>query len=318
MQQESFQESSDYTQKYPKIANTPEYRQLLDSIETADLDKIIAFYNFAMMICAKRRTGKTVFMKDLLSRIYHRYKMCYLFSNTVELQFEVYDFIDEKYKFKGFQEDKLQEIYDKQEMYIKSQLPLKPKSMSESDYKKSLDHILLIFDDFIGDSKVRHSKTFNDLFILGRHLNIAVICLSQYYSSLGGISACARKNLDYCVSFFLDSESDQEHLVQDFMSKNGKKLGMQLYSDIATEEYQSVVICNNKTTRKYEEYVYKYIANPDTKKFKFRNAEDLKQSYSTLGDGPSYFYKIAIDKMNEEKQKKEKESKSQLTRKKRF
>lgn len=256
--------------RYKKISESEEYKKINIQNPT-DLSKVIDIKNFSMMICSKRRTGKSVFMKDLLSQIYQNYADCYIFSNTIEHQEAIYDFVQKEKKVKGYNEELLQEIYSKQEYYVKSQMAKRPKNVDEAEYKKGLDHIMLIFDDIISDTGVRKSKVFQNLFILGRHINLCVIVISQYYSSLGGISIVARKNLDYIVSFFLDSQSDKEHLIDDFMSKNDRKEGLQLYTDITTQEYQCIILCNSVNSTNYEDYVFKYTARLKVPKFEIAN-----------------------------------------------
>lgn len=253
--------------KYKNIADSEEYKNIKIQTPT-DLSKVFTIKNFSAMICAKRRTGKSVFMKDLLSQIHKNYADCYLFSMTIEYQKEVYEFVREENRILGFNEKLLQDIYDKQGLYIKKQLAKKPDNISEADYKAKLDHIMIIFDDIISDDGVRYSKVFKSLFILARHMNIAVICLSQYYSSTGGLSRVARTNLDYLVSFYLDSQSDKEHLVDDFMSKTSRKEGLQLYTDICTEEdHQAIILCNSVLSINYEDYVFRYVARLNVPKF---------------------------------------------------
>ncbi len=258
-----------------------------------------------MMICSKRRTGKTIYLKDLLSRIYKNYKKCYVFSGTVDYQKEPYDYIDDQHKINGYSESKLEEIWSQQEMYIKQSLLAKPKNMSESDYKNTLDHVLLIFDDIIDEEGFKGSKIFNRLFTKSRHLCFCTIAISQYYSSLGGISATARKNTDFITAFFLDCYSDQEHLVNDFMSKNSKQEGLQLYQDITNVPYQCIILCNHKTTRHYNEYVYKYIANPKPKKFFFKsdslNSNALSKNSSSI-DIVNPLYLLAFNVLNSNKE----------------
>lgn len=235
------------------------------------LAEIIEIPNFSMMICSKRRTGKSVFMKDLVSQIHGRYKKCYVFSKSLKFQGNMYNFTPEDCKIADFDEARLKSIWVEQEKYITEKTENfneAKEGISLTEYKKSLDHVLLILDDVIGSKGVRSSKVFDDLFILGRHLNLAVIVISQYYSSKGGISVIARKNLDYLVSFYLDTQTDKEHLVNDFISKRSKKEGLELYNKLTTErDYQCVIICNNVLSMDYNDYIYPYVANTDPPPF---------------------------------------------------
>jgi len=235
-----------------------------------NLSEIIKIPNFSMMICSKRRTGKSVFMRDLVSQIYDRYKSCYVFSKSLKFQNGMYDFCPEANRVDHFDEGVLKRIWSEQERYIteKTKNYNASKHGNFDDYKKSLDHVLIVLDDIIGDKGVRSSKVFDDLFILGRHLNLAVIAISQYYSSKGGYSVTARKNLDYIVSFYLDTQSDKVHLIDDFISKQSRKDGLALYNRLTTEKpFQCVIICNNVLSTNYDDYVFPYVAKTEVEPF---------------------------------------------------
>lgn len=246
------------------------------------LSEIIKIPNFSMMICSKRRTGKSVFMRDLVSQIYDRYKSCYVFSKSLKFQNDMYDFCPEENRVDHFDEGVLKRIWTEQERYIteKTKNFNAAKHGNFDDYKRSLDHVLIVLDDVIGDKGVRSSKVFDDLFILGRHLNLAVLVISQYYSSKGGISVTARKNLDYIVSFYLDTQTDKQHLVDDFISKQSRRDGLALYNRLTTEKpFQCIIICNNVLSTKYEDYVFPYVASLEVKPFVIDGKKRKKQNH---------------------------------------
>jgi hypothetical protein len=230
-------------------------------IKTFDVEKEMNnIKNFSAIICSKRRAGKSILLRDILSKIKNNYDRSYVFSNTAHLQPDLFDYIPEANNFYGLQTDILDKIYAKQEDYIL-------KEIKKGKDKKKLKHILLIFDDIISDRRIRTSQTFDKLFIESRHINICVILLTQYLSSKHGPNVLARRNVDFFFSFYPSSEGDKDLLVKEYLSVKSVKEGKKLLGDITLDHYNAVCIANYKVAREYEDYVYRYQAAMELRKF---------------------------------------------------
>ena len=104
--------------------------------------------NWAGIIVAKRRSGKTFLMKDLLHKTKDWYTGgCYVFSGTADVQKDMYDFVPEDNLFLGFQERKLRELWERQKERI-----LKLHAMKVP--KKEHPLMLIILDDIISYYRV--------------------------------------------------------------------------------------------------------------------------------------------------------------------
>lgn len=221
--------------------------------------------NFSMIISSKRRTGKSVFVKDICHQIKGWYNSAYLFSMTSDLQPDLYDFIPESNVYNSFNEDKLEEIWSIQEKLITA---LRAAKAPDSD----MPHILIILDDVISDTRVKKSEILNRLFVAGRHLKFAVIAISQTFTGFG---PTLRVNCDVSVAFYLDSQDNREAFAKQYLSTKNKNLGIMIFERITKEPYQCIVCLNCKTSSNPEDTIKTYTAKLKVPKFKI-SAQGLK------------------------------------------
>lgn len=225
-----------------------------DPIE--DLKGVIS-YN--ALIVAKSGSGKSVFVRDIISQTKHLYTETYVFCATANLQPALYDFVRKENIFLTFDEVKLQEIYNKQEAQI-------IRLMKSGVEKKDCPKILIILDDLISDPAVRKSKLLLKLYISGRHCVITTIFLTQ---TLNGIGPSMRKNVQLAIGYFLENEDDRKAFANSYLSTKTNRLGVMVFDRITKVPYQAVVILNHIVEKQSpENYVRQYIANPKVKDFK--------------------------------------------------
>jgi len=246
-----------------------------------DLIKNNGIIDFSMLIIAKRRSGKNVLLKDLISRIYQDYENIYLFSNTIDMPTnqELYDFIPKENKFLP-------------RIDIVNDLVTTQKS------NPNRPHIMFIFDDFINDKAVKNAKEFSDLFILGRHYSIAVIALSQSFSRKEVFGKTTRSNCDYIITFKPGSELDYSVLHEDYLSGiiiNNKPLTFNetvtLISKITSVAYRALIIDNTKTDGDLHSIIHSDVARIHIPKFISSQCPDNKGTTvksSQILDEPVY------------------------------
>ena len=226
--------------------------------------------NFAMAIYGQRRSGKSVILKDVLNKVKKWYKNAYLFSETIDDQPMLYNFIPKENRFNSFNQEAIRKLYEKQQGYVRREMDKNPKVD-----KTKLDHILIIFDDCINDTKFRSSEILNKIHVSGRHSCVANIVLSQYIGGSGGLNAVCRTNVDVVISLFLKGEYHRELLITQYLSMVNKKIGNQVYRALCSEEYHAIVIENYKTSQEYNEFVHWYLADPKVKDYMI--GENLEQ-----------------------------------------
>ena len=214
--------------------------------------------NFACTITSKRRTGKSVLLKDICHKIKGFYHQVYVFSMTSDLQPELYDFVDKKNIYSSFDEAKLQDIWNQQEKLITS---MKVAKVKDDD----MPHVLIIFDDIISDPKVRKSEILAKYAVAGRHIKLAYFILSQTFT---GVPPMIRTNVDIAIAFYLDSCDNREAYAKQYLSTKNTRLGIMLFERMTRKEYQAIVCLNFKTSQNPEDTVRKYTAKLKVPKFK--------------------------------------------------
>jgi len=219
-----------------------------------DMDKC---RNFSMCVCSKRRTGKSVLVKDICQRIHKWYHKAFVFSGTARLQPDLFSFVPKENIFDGFDEVKMQQIWDNQEKLV---LDMRRSNTPEDD----IPLILLIFDDIIDRPEVRRSQIFNRMAISARHIKMAFIVISQTFT---GINPVLRTNLDYAISFYLDSCDNIASYAKSYLSTKNARLGQMILENVTKKEYQAIVCMNNITSSNPEETVRTFTARLKVPKF---------------------------------------------------
>lgn len=230
---------------------------------------------FTMIMYAIRRSGKTHLLAEIVHTIRDRFEEVFLFSNTAKFDQLGYNYIPRKNRYTGFDQPALSRIINDQETKVQ----LKMKNPKNPNVK--IPRRLLIFDDVVNDSEIRHSDDFNFLFVLGRHLcgdpqqlskselgDFSIAVLSQSVGGRFGIPAVARRNVDCVVSFFGHAETDRELIATQYGSVINAKIGDAIVKHITKEKYVAAVFdISNVSARNYEDYVYRYKAKPKIPRF---------------------------------------------------
>jgi len=217
-------------------------------------------------------TGKTVLLKDILSKIGKNYKTSQinLFSRTAKLQ-ECYDFFPRGQLYDDYDEEIMTKIWNKQ--------------TEDHDKNKKTEPRLIILDDVIASPNYIRSKIINEMAFGARHLNILIILLSQYMVS---IKACVRNNIRIAFAFQLSSKREREKFIEQFLATETNGSGDMLYKKITGEKYQCIVVSNYKAGEAVENRVKKYTADPKAQvKFK----KEPKEKSILLGSEQFKIYK---------------------------
>ena len=156
---------------------------------------------FSGIIYGKRGTGKTHMLKHFLYENKKLFDECYLFSETAHLQPKEYNFLPKHHIYRGYDESKLNDIYDKQEKDVQEKLANKK--------EKYIKDIVIIFDDVISNEKIRHSQAFNGLYTKGRHYHITPIILTQSIGGQNSVPKIVRDNCDIVMGFNAANQVDR-------------------------------------------------------------------------------------------------------------
>lgn len=224
--------------------------------------------NFFAIAYGSRRTGKTHAISCLLESIKDRFDFAYLFSATAGLHEGDKDELDfamirPEAKFKGFDEDALQRIIDRQIAVMLHN------NKTESKRDRKPNTTLIIFDDFVHEKAVRYSKLFTELPVLGRHYGLSVICLSQGYSAVGssGLNPATRQNSDFTMTFLPRNVADIERIATWYLAKP-KLESMWFVKSVCQEKHCCLGIdLTQPHLTEFEDYCYSYIAPEKVPKY---------------------------------------------------
>lgn len=215
--------------------------------------------NFFVIYYGLRRCGKTTMLRHMLwemEEIIDKHKV-YLFSTTAEVSPEDYEYIPPKAKFHNVAEIEvdLSKILNEQKGKIKE--------FNENGGEEP-ESILIILDDCVSESSIRHSPSLNSLAVAGRHINISVVILSQVVSGSGSVPPIIRTQAD---SIFVvanpRSEKERGLLAEQYLTAakitNGKNKGLEVLAAVTDEQYRALVILTtDSSARRFEDYLFKY------------------------------------------------------------
>ena len=87
--------------------------------DTFDIAKDLEqFKSFNCIITSKTNSGKSVLMNDICYRIKDWYNSVYVFSMTSYLQPDLFTFVPKENIIRGFSEERLEEIWNRQERLV--------------------------------------------------------------------------------------------------------------------------------------------------------------------------------------------------------
>jgi hypothetical protein len=243
--------------------------------------------NFFMLIASKRRSGKTHLVRHILKPLHKRFDRAYLFSETAHLQADdPYDYIPSAHRYNHFDEDVIRGI-------LSAQANIKEQQKKFKESQRVQHHVLIILDDVITGPEIRRSQGLKSLATQGRHSDVSVICLSQTISAKSGFPSVIRDNVDIFICFTLHSVFNRETSAECYASIVNKKEGIKLINSITQEKPYQVAAFDLSITnvKKYEDYVFKYIAPADKgSKFVIGDENEKREAVKNMNDSSFLFH----------------------------
>ena len=223
---------------------------------------------FCIIVYGVRRTGKTHLVTQQCELLQDRFDFCYLFSQTADLhdnskEFANFEFIRDEAKFIGYDEEALIRIIDRQEAVLKHN------NKCKYQRDKKPNRTLLIFDDFVHDKRIRYSEIFTKLPVLGRHLEISCIFLTQGYSQVasGGLNKATRENADMIITFLPRNINNTERISEWYMTKE-KAENMWFIKSACEEKHRALAIdLSDPSATQFPEFCYTYLGPAELPKF---------------------------------------------------
>lgn len=167
----------------------------------------VAAYNlfrpgYTVIAYGPRRSGKSVFIRNLCQRMRHLFPEVVVFTMT-KSSAEYFSFMPYARVIEGFDEELMERLIDHQ-MEIKQ-------AMSRGEDVGN-PNLLVILDDCMAQG-LRYAKTLNRLFYNGRHSNITLIVSVQ---DVRGIAPSATINCDIACTFSLPDHRGRDTIREKF------------------------------------------------------------------------------------------------------
>ena len=208
-------------------------------------------------IIGKRRTGKSVLLKDIMYNFRYIPKGC-VFCATEGCNPYFRHFVPDMYISQEYNSSLLQKIFRKQGEII-----------NRDGGKNDKNNIFLIMDDMLADAQSwKKDRQIRELFLNGRHRNIFVLLTMQFVL---GITPDLRTNLDYIFIFKENILSNRKRIYENFAGFIPNFATFSKIMDQCTEDYACLVVNNNTNSNKLEDNIFWYKAEPDLPKFRCGN-----------------------------------------------
>jgi len=197
-----------------------------------------------IVFCSKRRSGKSVAIKDLTYSYFiksKKYRRIYVCCPTALLTKD-YNFIQEEFIYEEFNNEFLDMLIEVQ----KADIQQDPKGKNEC---------LLILDDIANSTDRRTIDLLGKIGAIGRHLKIAVLLATQNFKK--EISPIVRTNLDIMVVWKQNNLDNNKDILVQYLGGQDKEKGYSILNNVPSG-YRCMVIDNTKTENEFEDYVYHY------------------------------------------------------------
>lgn len=201
-------------------------------------------------IYGKRKSGKSVFIKDFLQYYKEFYPWYWVFTLT-QLNSFYASFIAENFIIPEFDAEMMEMIMERQKI---ARAKFEEQVM-KGDREKTNPRAVIIWDDYNG-SDIRYNNTLARYYYTGRHYQTLNLFAAQHITLT---PPAIRSNTDLVILFNSDYADSLEHYWRDFAGKMLKEQFYQLFRE-ATQEPHSFLAINNDPNCPYDKKFYKGMA----------------------------------------------------------
>lgn len=202
-----------------------------------------------IFIVAKRNSGKTILVKDILYHLGKRYPIAMVISPTEQLNRNFGNNVPPLFVHYKYSDELLGKLLERQQFVVKRY----------NDDPSINPNCVLVLDDCLGSlSEMRKDDNYRTIFVNGRHYKLDVIITSQYVLALTPLQ---RGNLDY---IFLLLDNNQSNIKKYYEQFGGVFDNFNQFKKIyqkLTENYGCMVINNKIRSSRIEDCVFYYKVN---------------------------------------------------------
>jgi hypothetical protein len=208
--------------------------------------------NNIIILCAKRRSGKSLLLRYLVKKSESQYKKIFVICPTEDINkfYQKDGFIPKTNIFKDYNEEWVERLL--------STMAKENEGLTEGKDNDKAKKVLLILDDCASDANFHALQSLKKLFTRGRHAFISLILTSQYPNHLPPV---CRTNADFICVGQLNEESVK--LISDeYRRLLTHQEFNKMYEDTTTD-YGFLIINNNSTKSKDINEIYRQIKTPE-------------------------------------------------------
>ena len=200
-----------------------------------------------MAVIARRGSGKSVFLIDLLYHLRNRFDFGIAFTTTTPMAQELAKYMPRACIFQDFNVDRIKTLMDQQEIFIARG---KPRNM------------FLLLDDCGFDTKSLNSLPMKELFMNGRHKRITFMCALQSPYSL---KPDMRQQIDTVVALREYQIANRRRLYEAFFGVVSSWHDFERLFTAFTDDYSALIVDQTKQTPDLTKVLfhYKAIQNPE-------------------------------------------------------
>lgn len=230
--------------------------------------------NFIMVVIGKRRSGKTVLLRDLMFRHRHRFDQVVALSNTEASKEAFMEYVPKCFIYPV----NIQHVIDTVNM---------ARTLREEGRPRE---ILLIMDDCMGQEKIFRHPIFQDIAYNGRNFNFTLVISLQYCMDL---PTNLRSQIDYCFAFQETNRANKRRLYEYFFGVFDNLPAFEKTLNQCTVNFEALVLDTTQNTGNLSDQVYYYKARMEIPTFRLGRTIYwiLDQKYRKTRHGTSSSYR---------------------------
>lgn len=210
----------------------------------------------AIVMIAKRGSGKSVLVREILLHFNKKLPMGIIISPTDEMNRDYSSFVPETYIYNKFDSDTIKRVLDHQKWSVEK------KKEREKDGKNFNSKAFIVMDDCLADkgSWAKDPVT-STLLMNGRHYHIMYILTMQFPL---GIKPELRGNFDYVFLLADDTVSNQKRIYDHYAGMFPNFDAFRQVFEQLTMDYGAMLINNRGVRKNFLDKIFYYKAKLHT------------------------------------------------------
>lgn len=201
------------------------------------LDLSMVKPDFAVLVFGVRRTGKSFFTRWML---YHLRKMIPWILVMTETKMNGFwqEFVEERFVHEDFNVAVLAKL-----LKIQKDAIIKQQKNQDAYEEVNLAKAFAL-DDCIASKDLKYSKDIEKCFVLGRHLKMFIVLLTQHTKAINPTIRC---NTDLTVMLKMNALQQRKSLAEDYLGFLNTDAAMKLL-DVYTHDRRALCVFNTGTS----------------------------------------------------------------------